>query len=89
MIRFSPLSHIFFIAFTMMGIICKELLKYTNVSREVYCPRMRTSNTVLDSGFNAVDFRFQILDFGFQSPGLQVPHTKISQNAESGLPYMV
>ena len=38
MISFSPLSHIFFVAFTIMGRICKELLKYADVSREVYCP---------------------------------------------------
>ena len=49
MISFSPLSHIFLVAFTMMGRICEKLLKYTNVSREVYCPCVRTSKTVLDS----------------------------------------
>ena len=80
MIGFSPLSHnfIFLVVFTMMGRICKKLLKYTNVSREVYFPCVRTSKTVLDSGFNAMDFRFQVLDFGFQSRGFQVPRTKIS-----------
>ena len=89
MISCSPLSHIFLVAFTVMGRICKKLLKYTKVSREVYCPHVRTSKTVLDSGFNAVDSRFQVLHFGFQSPGFQVPDTKISQNVESRLPYMV
>ena len=84
MIGFSPLSHnfIFLVAFTMMGRICKKLLKYTNVLREVYCPCVSTSKTVLDS-------RFQVLDFGFQSPGFQVPHTKIPRSAECRLPYMV
>lgn len=69
MIHFSLLSHIFFVSFTVMGRICKKLLKYTNVSREVYCPCVRTSKTVLDSEFNAMDSRFQVLHFGFQSPG--------------------
>ena len=78
MISFSPLSHIFLVAFTVMGRIYKKLLKYTYVSREVYCPCVRTSNTVLDSGFFAMDSRFQVLHFRFQSPGFQVPRTKIS-----------
>ena len=78
MMHFSPLSHIFHLAFTMMGRICKKLLKYTKVSREVYCPHVRTSKTVLNSGFNAMDSRFQVLHFGFQSRGFQVPRTKIS-----------
>ena len=79
MIRFSALSHIFLVALTMMGRICKKLLKYTNVSREVYCPHVRRSKTLLDSGFNGMDSRFEVLDFGFQSPGFQVPHENFPQ----------
>ena len=68
MIGFSPLSHnfIFRVAFTMMGRICKKLLKYTNVLREVYCPCVSTSKTVLDS-------RFQISGAGFWIPKLRIP----------------
>ena len=67
MIGFSPLSHfIFLVAFTMMGGICKKLLKYTNVLREVYCPCVSTSKTVLDS-------RFQISGTGFWIPKPRIP----------------
>ena len=68
MIGFSPLSHnfIFLVAFTMMGGICKKLLKYTNVLREVYCPCVNTSKTVLDS-------RFQISGTGFWIPKPRIP----------------
>ena len=68
MIGFSPLSHnfIFLVAFTMMGRICKKLLKYTNVLREVYCPCVSTSKTVLDS-------RFQISGTGFWIPKPRIP----------------
>ena len=68
MISFSPLSHnfIFLVAFTMMGGICEKLLKYTNVLREVYCPCVSTSKTVLDS-------RFQISGTGFWIPKPRIP----------------
>ena len=68
MIGFSPLSHnfIFLVAFTMMGGNCKKLLKYTNVLREVYCPCVSTSKTVLDS-------RFQISGTGFWIPKPRIP----------------
>ena len=66
MISFSPLSHIFLVAFTMIRRICKKLLKYTNVSREVYYPLCEDiQDSLLDS--KAQDSRFHILKF----PGMR------------------
>ena len=54
--------------------------------------------TVLDSGFHAVDFRFQVLDSGLYQwnlhsgfrtlVGFRIPRAKISRIPQSGFPYM-
>ena len=36
-------------------------------------PHVRVSKTVLDSGFNAVDFGFPLLDYGFFVSGFRIP----------------
>ena len=55
-------------------------------------PHVRESKTVLDSGFNAVHSRFQVLDSGFlelytgfQSPGFQIFKIEFP---DSGILYM-
>ena len=84
MIGFSPLSHnfIFLVAFTMMGRICKKLLKYTNVLREVYCPCVSTSKTVLDSRFQIPDFRYWILDSKAQDSRFHILKFSGTRNAD-------
>ena len=84
MIGFSPLFHnfIFLVAFTMMGRICKKLLKYTNVLREVYCPCVSTSKTVLDSRFQIPDFRYWILDSKAQDSRLHILKVSATRNAD-------
>ena len=61
-------------------------------------PHVREYKTVLDSGFHAVDFGFQVLDSwlchwsldsGFQRlVGFRIPGAKISRILQSGFPYM-
>ena len=61
-------------------------------------PHVMESKTVLDSGSQAVDFGFQVvdssqcqwsLDCGFQSlVGFRIPQAKMSGVLESGFPYM-
>ena len=58
-------------------------------------PHVRESKTVLDSGFHAVnsgssDWIPELLELhsGFQSPAIQLPHSKLSRIPNSRLPHM-
>ena len=60
--------------------ICQTLTRIAALRKEA--PHVRVSKTVFDSGFNAVDFGFLLLDCGFFVSGFRVqnvsgiPHSK-------------